>query len=73
MKLIPKVKANQIYCTGCDKAKFAGLFTAAQKRNTPGEIRCMQCQGKRVVKNPDRAKVWRRTMGEMFPGNHGAR
>jgi hypothetical protein len=39
LKAIPPArKANQLWCEGCERCKFASLFTEAQKKQTGGLI-----------------------------------
>jgi hypothetical protein len=47
MKEIPQVKANELYCTGCERAKFRGLFSQSDQKMSPGSRRCMECVSKR--------------------------
>jgi hypothetical protein len=48
MKRIPKAsKPDEIWCGGCEKYKFAGLFTTSEKKLTAGTRRCISCQSKR--------------------------
>jgi hypothetical protein len=47
MKEIPPVKENELYCTGCNRAKFRALFSPSDQQLTPGARRCMECVSKR--------------------------
>jgi hypothetical protein len=59
-KPIPKVGENEIWCPGCERAKFRGLFSPSQQKCTPGEIRCMKCVAKRrPTRKFKRGENWR--------------